>query len=70
MTVLRSPLFGPAVLLLGIAAMFTFDPSGIAWFWADQPQGAAILLATSIGMWVLVLRNVRRARIANDRTCP
>ena len=63
---IRSPLFSPAVLLLGIAAMFTFDGNGIEWFWADQPQGAFILLAASTGLWILVLRSVRKAHTAKD----
>ena len=65
MTVIRSRLFAPAILLLGIAAMFTFDGSGIAWFWADQPQGALILLIASAGLWVLVFRSVRPGRNAD-----
>ena len=64
MKVIRSPWFGPAVLLLGIAGMFTFDNSGLAWFWAGQPQGALILLVASAGVWVLLLRNVRKRRNA------
>ena len=66
MTVIRSALFGPAVLLLGIAAMFTFDSNGIAWFWTGQPQGAVILLAASAGLWAMLLRNIRRGRKTTD----
>ncbi|KFF59984.1 hypothetical protein JF66_07480 [Cryobacterium sp. MLB-32] len=66
MAALRSPLFSPAVLLLGIAAMFTFDGNGISSFWADQPQGALVLLAVSMGLWVLVLRTVRKVRNVKD----
>ncbi|TFD44835.1 hypothetical protein E3T55_19950 [Cryobacterium frigoriphilum] len=66
MTWFRSPLFSPAVLSLAIAAMFTFDANGIAWFWAGQPQGAAILLLFSAVLWILVLRTVRKGRIAQE----
>ena len=67
MKVIRSPWFNPAVLLMGIAGMFTFDNSGMAWFWAGQPHGALILLVASAGMWVLLLRNVCKGRNRNVR---
>lgn len=60
MNAIRSPLFGPAVLLMATAGMFTFDSTGLTWFWADKPEGALILLVCSAAMWLSVLRHIRK----------
>ena len=51
----KSKYFVPATALMLFAAMFTFDSTGVTWFWVDQPIIAGVLLTTSALFWGLLL---------------
>lgn len=55
----KSGYFVPAISLGLFALSFKFGPSGLSWFWADQPMVAVVLAATSVVFWRLLILSRR-----------
>ena len=56
----KSKYFVPALSLMLFAATFRFGQEGLAWFWAEEPVVAGMLLATSAVFWVLLFVSRRK----------
>jgi hypothetical protein len=56
----KSRYFVPALSLLLLACIFTFDSTGVTWLWSDQPVVAVLLVATSAVFWTLLFSSRRR----------
>ena len=60
MKVVKSPLFAPALLLLLLSLTVQFDETGLVWVWHSQPGVGVALMVTSIVLWGLLFRKLRR----------
>ena len=60
MSLVKSPLFSPALLCALCSVAFIFGEGSVSWLWRNQPWIGIALAVASVVLWVLLARDVSR----------